>query len=207
MNVVLRPLLLGATVFCLFSGCGQSPSRVSAPSWDPDDFADAILAKLDGNGDGLVETSELAGAPGLAWGAKYIDSNNDGKLSREELVARFETYSKLRLGLTTKTLQLFHNGRPLVGAKVRLEPEFFLEGLVEPATAETEIDGSFFPQSDGVDLSGVRVGYYRVVVDSPNAKIPSKFSSADTTTAGVEISPISDDPSSYGTIKINLQGE
>ena len=56
-----------------------------------------------------------------------------------------------------------------------------------------------------LDPSGLRVGYYRVVVESPRVKIPAKYGSAETTTLGVEVSPVSDDQISYGTINLVLQ--
>lgn len=189
------------------SGCNQSPSRVSAPGWEPDAFADAILEKLDTSGDGALDSKEFGAAPGLAWGAKYIDTDKNGALSRDELVARFQIYEKMRLGLTSKQVQLLMNRRPLVGAKIQLVPEFFLAEVLEPASGETFDDGSIAPQTEGVDLNGVRVGYYRVVVvDSPRMKVPAAYQSAETTPLGLEISPISDDAASYGTIRLNIQG-
>lgn len=192
---------------CALGGCGQGPSRVSAPSWDPGAFADAILEKLDTSGDGALDSKEFGAAPGLAWGAKYIDTDNNGALSREELVARFQIYEKMRLGLTSKQIQLLMNRRPLVGAKIQLVPEFFLGEVLEPASGETFDDGSLAPQTEGVDLNGVRVGYYRVVVvDSPRMKVPAAYQSPETTPLGLEISPVSDDAASYGTIRLNIQG-
>jgi hypothetical protein len=114
-------------------------------------------------------------------------------------------YERLRLGLKPKAMQLSYKGRPLVGAKVTLVPEFFLDGVVEPATGEALSDGTVGLQADGLDLPGVRVGYYRVVIDAPNAKLPAKYSSAETTTVGVEIPPISDDQRTYGNLQIALK--
>jgi hypothetical protein len=192
-------------MFTLVVGCSHAPPRVDAPSWDPEDFADVILPKLDKNSDGTADTPELAAAPGLAWGARYIDTDKNQSLSREELVARFELYQKMRLGLTSKTIQLSYKGRPLAGAKVALVPEFFLEGVVEPASGETFFDGTVNPLTQGMDLPGVRVGYYRVVVDAPSVRLPAKYGSAETTPLGVEVSPVSDDPRSYGNIPLVLR--
>jgi hypothetical protein len=189
----------------LVAGCQGRPSRVSAPSWDPDGFADAILTKLDANKDASVDMKEVVVSPGLAWGARYIDTDKNQQLSREELVARFTLYQEMKLGIKTKQLQLSYNGRLLPGAKVTLVPEFFLEGLVEPATGESYSEGIVDPIIQGEEIPGLRVGYYRVVVESPNVKIPAKYSSAESTPLGVEVSPISDDPRSYGTIQLALR--
>jgi hypothetical protein len=189
----------------LLVGCQNRPSRVDAPSWDPDAIADAILGKLDGNKDGSVDTKELAGAPGLGWGAQYIDTDKNGQLNRDELVARFETYRNMKVGLTSKQLQLSYKGRPLSGAKVTLVPEFFLADVIEPATGEAASEGVVGPVTQGAEVPGVRAGYYRVVVESPSVKVPAKYASADSTPLGVEISGFGDDPRSYGTIQLVLR--
>jgi hypothetical protein len=198
-------LTLCVTALTLVAGCRQGPSRVEAPSWDPDGFADAVVAKLDKNSDSAVDMTEVTAAPGLAWGAVYIDTDNNKSLSRDELMARFEKYKNLQLGLTSKTMQVSYKGRPVAGAKVTLVPEFFLEGVVEPAGGETFEDGTFNPQTQGMDLSGVRAGYYRIVVESPRVKVPAKYASAESTAAGVEISPLNADQRSYGNLQVVLR--
>lgn len=189
---------------CLVSGCSGAPSRVAAPSWEPEGLADAIMAKLDEDADSSLSATELTGAPGLAWGARYIDSDKNKSISRDELVSRFTMYKEMRLGIKTKQLQLSYKGRPVGGAKVTLVPEFFLDGIIESASGETLPEGIVDPIIPGEDLPGVRAGYYRVVVESPRVKIPQKYGSAETTTLGVEISPVSDDPRSYGMIQLVL---
>ena len=197
--------LLCLVAMGLLTGCTQGPSRLESPSWDPDGFADTILEKLDANSDGSLETSELAGAPGLAFGAKYIDTDKNKSLSRDELAARFEMYRERRLGLTSKSIQLLYKQRPVTGAKVKLVPEFFLTEIIEPAAGETFADGTVDPLVEGMELPGMRVGYYKIVVESsPRVKLPAKYTSADSTTLGVEISPFGDDPETYGTIKLNI---
>src|SRR5919106_1598400 len=86
-------------------GCVDKPSRIQAPSWDPSGFADAVMEKLDTNGDSQIDQGELAAAPGLEFGAKFIDANSDGQLSHEELVKRFQFYVDRRIGLTSKSMQ------------------------------------------------------------------------------------------------------
>jgi hypothetical protein len=196
--------LLCGVAFSVLFGCSNKPSRVDAPSWDPDGFADAIMTKLDANTDGSVDAKELKGAPGLEWGARYVDADKNQLLSREELVARFQMYKDMRLGLGSKQIQLSYRGRPLGGAKIRLVPEFFLAEVVEPATGEAPPDGIVSPVTEGAEVPGVRPGFYRVVVESPNVKIPAKYTSAESTSLGLEISPVSDDPRSYGTIQLVL---
>src|SRR5688572_1969901 len=120
MRVIVRLALCAATLSLV--GCRQGPSRIAAPSWDPEGFADAVLERLHKNSDGAVDMSEVAAAPCLAWEAQAIDTDKNKSHSRDELVARFELYQKFRLGLTSKTMQLSYKGRPLAGAKVTLVP-------------------------------------------------------------------------------------
>jgi hypothetical protein len=195
-----RAVFASIASIAFLAGCTRAPARIEAPDWDPDDFADAILVKLDANKDGSLDKTELTAAPGLAFGAKYIDTDKNETLSREELVARFTVYKDRESGLTSKQMQLSYAGRPVAGAKVKLVPEFFLEGVVEPASGETVDDGTLTPITEGMDVPGVRAGYYRVVVESPRVKVPTKYTSAETTPLGVEVSPTSDDPSSYSSI-------
>jgi hypothetical protein len=198
---ILTPILV-CLVF--LAGCNRAPSRIEAPSWEPGGYADAVLSKLDKSGDGTLDKAELAAAPGLAWGAMAIDTDKNASLSRDELVARFELYRKMRLGLSNTQMQLSYKGRPLVGAKVMLVPEFFLEEVIEPATGESITDGYVDPRIPDSDPSGLRVGYYRVVVESPKEKIPGRYSAAETTPLGFEVSPVSD-PNHQGVPQLVLR--
>jgi hypothetical protein len=196
-----RLVRLFALCWCIpVCGCVGRPSRIDAPSWDPSGFADEVMEKLDTNGNRQIDDGELAAAPGLEFGAKFIDSNSDGQLSHEELVKRFQFYVDRRIGLTNKSMQLIYKGRPLARAEVRLVPEFFLTELLEPATGTTDDSGTVLPNIPSNDLRTplMRPGYYRVEV----AKLPAEFNAA--TTVGVELSPASDDASTYGPIVIRL---
>jgi len=176
----------------LLAGCGQAPKRVAAPGWNPESLADAVIAKLDKNGDGSIDKTELAAAPGLAWGVKATDTDKNGAVSRDELVARFALYKKLRIGITSARMNVSYQGRPLAGAKVTLVPEFFLAETIEPASGEVLPDGSVDPQIPDAKPPGLRVGYYRVVVESPTIKVPAKYTSAESTPLGVEVPPSND---------------
>jgi hypothetical protein len=187
----------------LVCGCADRPSRVQAPSWNPSGFADAVMEKLDTSGDSQIDAGELAAAPGLAAGAKFIDSNSDGKFSHDELVGRFQFYVDRRIGLTSKSMQFIYKGRPLARAEVRLVPEFFLTDLLEPATGTTDDGGLVLLDIPSNDLRTplIRPGYYRVEI----AKLPAEYNTA--TTVGVEVSPASDDASTYGPIVIRLDDQ
>lgn len=194
--------LLAASLSIWLAGCSQQPRPVSIPEWSPPEFAEAILKKLDKNGNSMVDSSELVEAPGLAFGARFIDTDHNGQLSREELVDRFSMYHQMRAGLTNRQFLVTYHGRPLVGAEVRMVPDFFLTDLVEIATGTTDDTGIVQPTVPSEELTGMRVGYYRVEVTSPHVQLPAKFNTASS--IGIEVSPKEDDPSTSGTMEIQL---
>jgi hypothetical protein len=199
-----RPRFAAGLMAALLLGCGgNKPEPVSIPEWDPEGFAAAILEKLDKNGDGAIDKSEVAAAPGLQAGARLIDQDGDGRLTHDELVARFARYRDRRLGLTSKELRVSYNGRPLAGAEVRLVPEFFLADMLETATGTTVAQGIVHPSIPDQQMALVRVGYFRVEVTSPKVKLPAKFNTA--TTVGVEVSPFADEAAASDVIEIQLR--
>ena len=187
----------------LASGCNQGPSRIEAPDWDPPALAERIVSELDENGDAHVDGQEWTAAPGLAAGARFIDNDKDGRLSREEIEARFQLYRELRVGLRSRAFRVTYKGRPVAGADTLFLPEPFLEGVIEPAHGKTDEQGIVVPHSQGQDLPGMRIGLYRVQVRSPRLKIPAKYTN-DATMLGVEASPVSDDAAAYGVTELRL---
>lgn len=192
----------GCVMIALIAGCSGAPAGVDAPSWDPSGLADEILAELDKNTDAALSEEELAGAPGLAAGLRYIDTDKDGQASRAELEARFETYRTSRVGLRSPAYSVTYKGRPVSGATVDFLPEPWLAEIIEPAHGQTDEFGHVSPQAEGADLPGMRVGYYRVKVTSQKTKIPEKYAS-DSTPLGAEAS-LADDASSYGSVELKL---
>jgi hypothetical protein len=191
-----------ACALITLAGCSRAPSRVAAPSWDPDELSDNILTALDKNSDGAVDAEELSASPGLAAGARYIDADHDKKLTREELAARFERYRALRVGLRSPSFLVTYRGRPVPEATLDFIPEAWLDGLVEPAHGTTDAGGIVVPQAEGQDLPGMRIGYYRVKVTAPKTKIPPKYS-ADDSPLGADVS-LGDDASSYGSVELKI---
>jgi hypothetical protein len=178
-------------------GCSRGPARVEAPDWDPEGLAETILSQLDKNGDAKIDSAELTAAPGLAAGVRLIDEDKDGQVTSAELTAQFTAYRDQRVGLASTAFRLSYKGRPVPDAAVKFTPEPFLEGVVEPASATTDEDGFFYPHTEGQEHQGVRLGYYRVQVNSPKLKVPAKYAGADSP-LGADVSPV-EDASSYGT--------
>jgi hypothetical protein len=183
-------------VAALVSGCSRGPARVAAPDWDPSDLAEQILTELDKNADSQVSTEELKAAPGMAAGARHIDVDKNGQLSREEIEAQFTKYVEQRIGLRTASFRLTYKGRPVPDAELTFIPEAFLEGVIEPARGTTDVEGFVAPKTEGQDLPGVRLGYYRVQITSPKVKIPEKYTRPDSP-LGADVSLV-EDASTYG---------
>lgn len=189
-----RKLWEGAIVVtCLVgAGCSGGPSRVPAPVWDPAGMAERAISELDSNGDGKLSMEELDAAPGLKYSARLLDEegDGDGSLSREEIAARLDQYQKMQVGLTPFDCIVMLNRRPLVGAKVRLVPEPFLGDAIGPLESTSKQGGrvDFFPE--GIKMSVVPPGMYRVEVTSSDVKIPEKYNTK--TILGVEVSAMTD---------------
>lgn len=198
---------LGANgpIACLFvvalatlAGCGRGPSRVAAPTWDPEGAASRAIEMYDKDGDSKLSDEELADVPGLKYCAKLLDSpqdkgDGDGLLSREEISRRIQLYRDSRTAWTQFNCRVSLGGRPAVGAQVKLVPEPFLgEGIIVPATGIVREDGSAMLDggAEGIRMPVVRIGMYRVEITSDRLKIPAKYNTA--TTLGVEVPPVQD---------------
>jgi hypothetical protein len=183
-------------IFVLFlGGCSGAASPVSQPDWDPSGISEKAMELFDSDGDGFLAGDELTKSPGLLAGLDVIDTDDDQKVSAAEIVARFDLYESKRLGLRDRRFRVTYNGKPLADANVKLVPEPFLEGVIEPATGVSRHDGTLVPNA-GVDgLPGLRPGYYRIEVTSDKIKLPAKYNSE--TILGAEVSPGNDDPSPF----------
>jgi hypothetical protein len=185
----------GWLLLVALGGCSGAATPVSMPDWNPSGVADRAMELFDADGDGFIAGDELTKSPGILAGLDVIDTDDDQKVSAAEIVARFELYENQKLGLRDRKFRVTYNGRPLGDANIKLVPEPFLEGVIEPATGVTGPDGNLQP-SAGVDgLRGMRPGYYRIEVTSDKVKLPAKYNTE--TVLGAEVSPGHDDPSPF----------
>ena len=185
------------TVFLLlfllvgFLGCTKSVDVVKAPDMDVEVMTDEAMQLCDENGDGFIEKSELKNSPSIKFAKTDLDTDKDGKISRDELHARFSLYVEMSTGLTQASIYVRKNSRQgggLVGATVKLVPEPFMEKYIEGAEGKV-ID----PENGATNMSvggfpGVRVGFYKIEITSDDVKIPAKFNTE--TIYGVEIPPV-----------------
>jgi hypothetical protein len=182
--LAVRGVLLGIGLgFLASAGCSQGPSRIKPLTVDPAGAAAKALETYDKDGDGALAGKELDASPGLKAAIAEIDSNQDKKLSQEEIQARMEYWIESKFGITQTSVMVTLNGAPLPGATVKFVPEEFLGTAAAPAEGVTDEQGVCSP-SVGTEhmpepgLGGLRLGFYRIEVSRENKgkeMVPAKY--------------------------------
>ena len=184
--------LLGTGVLLLLnSGCSSTPARVTAPSISASGAASGAMEKYDTNKDGSIDAAELEKAPALKEALDKIDANHDGKITADEITARINQWKDSKLGLTSMSVSIKLDGRPLDDATVTFVPEEFLGSAVQKATGKTDKNGMAMltianPPIAG--LTGVQPGLYRVEISKQangQETVPAKYNTQ--TTLGQEV--------------------
>jgi hypothetical protein len=186
---ILFPFIF-AFALALNSGCGKRQERITVPSFSPGSAAGRAVKDYDQNGNGSVDGGELQKCPAFLTALPRIDQDGDGKLTDSEISARIATYNTFGIGLMSRICVITLDGRPLVNANVRFEPESFMLGSISPAVGVTDASGRVSPRKEGSEYPAMQVGMYRIKVslrDGETETIPAQFNSE--TTLGVEIAP------------------
>ena len=180
----LQPIHFAATsmlVACV-AGCGGSSrgAAVRPPEVDAAASARRALEQYDQDRNGRLSATELQACPAIYQRRERYDSDGDGEISGAELSDYFDKMYAQGAGLVEVTCIVRQNGRPLTGAQVRLIPEEFLGGVVQPATALTDARGAATPAiaADHLpdrlrNLRMMQVGIYRVEISHPSLTSPS----------------------------------
>src|SRR5262249_36461682 len=179
-----RPTLVLAALATLWSGgCASRPKSLPEAKYDPDSMATSALRDYDRNNNGLLEASELDACPGLKSALVGIDTNRDGKLSREELTERFAAYQSI--GTIAVPITVTLDGNPLAGATLTFTPESCMGGAIQAMTGksdETGTVGAF--EYGGNGYAGLHAGLYKVTVSRLDASgtetIPARYSTQAT---------------------------
>lgn len=171
-------------------GCSRRPSRIKPPPIDAKAAGKLALQYYDTDKDGLIGGAELQKAPALNASIENLDTNNDKKISADEITARIETWQRDRVGKMSVMVTVNHRGRPLVGAKVRFVPEKFLGDKVLVAEGITDESGyadlSVPPDPNEPDIRGVHCGLYRVEITKQGLPLPDIYNTQ--TILGQEVS-------------------
>lgn len=190
---------IAACCLAVLSGCGGGPARVPVATVDADGAAAALVARVDADGDGGLSAAECDAVPGIARSIAQYDTDADGRLTPQEIAARIRKWQAARVARVACSFPVTLDGRPLVDAVVRLEPEPEFAASVPPATGRTDATGRVAARAEG-DLPGVSPGLYRVVIEHERlAKLP-RYNAA--TTLGIQVAP--DDPAMM-TLSLDLK--
>ncbi len=181
----------------LLVGCLGSVEKVEQPTMDPEAMTDGAMELCDADDDGFITKSEAKACPAIKNSMVDLDVDpKDNKISREEMLARFNLYVETQLGLTPASIHVVDGrGVGLVGAKVRLVPEPFMEDYIETAEGSViDPENGYASLSVVPGMPGVRIGFYRIEVTSDDMKIPAKFN--EKSIYGIEVPPVTSEAAS-----------
>jgi hypothetical protein len=173
-------------------GCSSRPSRVEVPQIDAGGAASAAVEQYDSNKDQSISQRESAACPGLAGSFKLYDANHDDLVSKAEIESRLKAMLGSGIGRMPCMLVVYagDSNRPIEGARVRVVPEPFLNGAIQPGEGVTNDRGIAKPVTVDAPpgLPGIEFGLYRVQVTHDSLEIPAKYNTA--TELGFELSPL-----------------
>ncbi len=169
------------------AGCGRSgPPRIQ-PELPDGAAASKAMDQYDANHDGFLDAGELEKAPGLKVAIKRVDTNQDGKISREEIADRIKSWADSRAARVPVRARVTHNGKPLAGAKVIFKPEEFLGASIKSGTgttSETGVASISAMLAANSNVRGLSPGFYRVEITKDGENIPARYNTH--TTLGAE---------------------
>ena len=170
-------------------GCTNVDTPVEIPTYDASKITEEAFALADADKDKTIDSEEIQPFPGLAAGGSRVDPNGDGSVSQEELISRIKFYNDDQIALVDCNVRIILDGHPLEGATVTFVPEPFMGPTIQEASAVTDQDGFCYPGVDGVELTGIQSGMYRVEVskvdDRGQEVVPEQYNTK--TTLGQEV--------------------
>jgi hypothetical protein len=199
--------LLAVVSFALAPGCDLGPPRVPGPDFNSSAEAKKAVQLYDTNKDGRISGDELDACPGLKAALKVMGTDRDRGITSEMIVERVESWIDSKIGRTSLSCQVTHNGQPLQNATVKFIPEKFLsDALQETASGKTNPTGMAMitltikprpapppPEQNPNGLPppeppppGIPPGIYRVEITKDGEEIPAKYNTEST--LGQEVS-------------------
>lgn len=170
----------------------KSPPRIASPAFDPSVNSAKAMELYDTDKDGKISGEELDNAPGLKAALKVMKTDKEKGITKEQIADRLKKWLDSRIGRTSLSCIVQHNGKPLEGAKVKFIPEKFLkDALPETGEGVTNQNGMAMisvPTQPGPDSlpPGIPPGMYRVEITKDGEAIPAKYNTE--TTLGQEVS-------------------
>jgi len=142
----------------------------------------------DRNHDGFLDAGELEKSPGLKAAIRQLDTNNNGKVSEQEIAERIRSWADSKVGRMQVVCHVTRDGKPLVGANVVFVQETFLGGTVQSGSGTTSATGDAVvscPYAADPTVNGLSPGFYRVEITKDGENIPAKYNTE--TTLGTEV--------------------
>ena len=168
-------------------GCQRKPPRLYPPPIDASAAGAQAIEMYDTNKDGKISGAELDKCPALKAAMARIDRTGEGAITAAMITARIRAWQDSKLGRMPFMCTVLHNGKPLVGAEVKLVPEKFLGDKMQTASGKTNQNGMAMlsvPTTGRDDPPGVAPGLYRVEI-TKGSEIPAKYNTE--TTLGQEV--------------------
>lgn len=174
------------------SGCNSGPEQIDIPVLNASTAASAAVAEADKDGDAEISRDEAVAVPSLLAAFDKYDTNNDDRLSTDEIEARIASWTANGPKVVPISFYVKLNGRPLSGAKVVLEPEPFCGDVLPAAESMVSDAGACGPTVPREYLSkqipvGVFCGLYRIKITHPDKSLPARFN--ERTELGIEVAP------------------
>lgn len=149
-------------------GCRNPADGSGGIESDPQATAAEVMQLYDSNQDNALDEQELKASLALASATDRFDTNGNGRISTEELVARFEQYKVLSTHMAGQVV-VVDRRRPVANAKVTLEPEPFMGSAVPTYRGTTNQSGEATMTSEP-RTPGFVVGFYKVQVQQSDGK-------------------------------------
>ena len=170
--------VLAAVGLIVWSGCSCSgvPSAAEGPKLDPGEVASAAMTQVDTSGDGQLDEKELAKCPPLLAALSRIDTNEDNKISADEISGRVTAWMASEAALVSGAMRVTLDNEPLEGATVTFVPEPFLGDAYQSCSGTSDASGSVVVEGPDEDNPGmIYLGFYRVEVTGGSKTIPKRY--------------------------------
>jgi len=186
MFKTITEFFLMLSLVSLMLGCGSGPPAPAVPKIDAAASATAAMDEYDLNKDGFIDQAELKSAPSLKEAEKVIDSNSDGKLSRDEIEQRLNKYSAQGMALMSFSCSVTMNGAKKAEIEVEMVPEKFMLGSINMGKGKTDVNGIVRFKQEGQEFEGVAPGFYKIkLIKDGSLTFPARFN--ENTVIGKEI--------------------
>jgi len=157
------------------TGCG--PTRVAAPTYDPDGMAKAAMVEYDSNNDGKLDAGELVRCPALLRAFPQIVTDKRPYMTEEDLAERFRLMQESRAGLIGTRCMVTRDGKGVSGVTVTFIPEEFMGNAIKRGSGISDADGRVELAIEGERVKGLNPGYYRIEAslkdESGNETLPA----------------------------------